>query len=145
MLDLVWLSPAFPLFGFVVLVLAGRKLGEPKAGLFATAMCAAAFVVTAILFFDLLSKSGESEEVLTLLAKLLATFEIELAPEMGGRDGIRKRESTHLTLQTAGTKGIRCRLTPRSPAIVAATAEAPAFPLKSDKSVSPFDLTANCL
>jgi len=84
-------------------------------------------------------------EVLTLLAKLLATFEIELAPEMGGRDGIRKRESTHLTLQTAGTKGIRCNLKPRSPAVVAATAEAPAFPLKSDKSVSPFDMTANCL
>jgi cytochrome P450 len=84
-------------------------------------------------------------EVLTLLAKLLATFEIELAPEMGGRDGIRKRESTHLTLQTAGTKGIRCRLRPRSPAVAMATADAPAFPLKSDKSVSPFDMTANCL
>ena len=46
-------------------------------------------------------------EVMTLLAKLLASFQIELAPEMGGRDGIRARESTHLTLQTAGTKGIR--------------------------------------
>ena len=53
-------------------------------------------------------------EVLTLLAKLLANFRIELAPEMGGREGIRKRESTHLTLQTAGTKGIRCHLHPRS-------------------------------
>ena len=53
-------------------------------------------------------------EVLTLLAKLLANFKVELAPEMGGREGIRKRESTHLTLQTAGTKGIRCHLHPRS-------------------------------
>ncbi len=53
-------------------------------------------------------------EVLTLLAKLLANFKIELAPEMGGREGVRKRESTAMTLQTTGTKGIRCHLHPRS-------------------------------
>jgi cytochrome P450 len=52
-------------------------------------------------------------EVLTLLAKLLANFTITLAPEMGGREGVRARESTHLTLQTAGTKGIRCHMHPR--------------------------------
>jgi cytochrome P450 len=56
-------------------------------------------------------------EVMTLLAKLLASFRIELAPEMGGRDGVRSRESTHLTLQTAGTKGIRCYLHPRGEAV----------------------------
>jgi hypothetical protein len=56
-------------------------------------------------------------EVMTLLAKLLANFSIELAPEMGGRPGIISRESTHLTLQTAGTKGIRCHLHPRSEAV----------------------------
>jgi hypothetical protein len=38
---------------------------------------------------------------------------------MGGRDGIISRESTHLTLQTAGTKGIRCHLHPRSEAAAA--------------------------
>uniref|UniRef100_A0A383W692 Cytochrome P450 n=1 Tax=Tetradesmus obliquus TaxID=3088 RepID=A0A383W692_TETOB len=53
-------------------------------------------------------------EVLSLLAKLCANFEIALAPEMGGREGVRSRESTHLTLQTAGTKGIRCHLHPRA-------------------------------
>jgi len=53
-------------------------------------------------------------EVMTLLSKLLASFRIELAPEMGGRAGIRKRESTAMTLQTTGTKGIRCHLHPRS-------------------------------
>jgi cytochrome P450 len=37
-------------------------------------------------------------EVLSLLAKLCANFELSLAPEMGGRDGVRSRESTHLTL-----------------------------------------------
>jgi fatty acid synthase len=56
-------------------------------------------------------------EVLCLLAKLCANFSIVLAPEMGGRDGVRSRESTHLTLQTAGTHGIRCHLTPRAAAL----------------------------
>jgi hypothetical protein len=78
-------------------------------------------------------------EVTTLLAKLLAAFEIELAPEMGGRDGIRKRESTHLTLQTAGTKGIRCRLRPRAPGVACLGMEAQAFPLAADKSVTALD------
>ena len=63
-------------------------------------------------------------EVITLLAKLLANFRIELTPEMGGRAGVRSRESTHLTLQSAGTQGIRCHMYPRGeaakPAVVAA-------------------------
>ncbi|WP_040491816.1 NADH-quinone oxidoreductase subunit L [Ilumatobacter nonamiensis] len=54
MLELVWLIPAFPLFGFLTLLLAGRKLGEPFAGLFATAMVGASFVVSALIYFDLL-------------------------------------------------------------------------------------------
>lgn len=63
-------------------------------------------------------------EVMTLLAKLLANFKIELAPEMGGRPGIISRESTHLTLQTAGTEGIRCHLHPRSESVGVAAAGA---------------------
>ena len=45
MLDIAWLIPALPLFGFLVILVLGRRLGEPKAGYFATAMCGAAFVV----------------------------------------------------------------------------------------------------
>lgn len=53
-------------------------------------------------------------EVMTLLAKLCANFTLELTPEMGGREGVRSRESTHLTLQSAGTQGIRCHLHSRA-------------------------------
>ncbi|MGA0878110.1 MAG: NADH-quinone oxidoreductase subunit L [Ilumatobacteraceae bacterium] len=59
MLDLMWLIPALPLAGFVIILVFGRLLGEPKAGIVATAMTGAAFVVTAGVFFDLLSKSAE--------------------------------------------------------------------------------------
>jgi NADH-quinone oxidoreductase subunit L len=59
LLDLVWLIPALPLAGFVVLLVFGRKLGEPLAGWLATLMCGGSFVATALVFLGLL---GESEE-----------------------------------------------------------------------------------
>ena len=34
-MDLIWLIPALPLLGFVTLVFAGRRLGDPVAGWFA--------------------------------------------------------------------------------------------------------------
>ena len=55
MLDLVWLIPAFPLAGFLLILVLGRKLGEPKAGYLAAAMCGAAFVTTIGVFLDLMS------------------------------------------------------------------------------------------
>src|SRR5437588_424878 len=59
MLHAVWLIPALPLTGFLVLLLAGRKLGDPEAGWLATAMVAASFVVTLLVFFALLGRHGE--------------------------------------------------------------------------------------
>src|SRR3954462_2752886 len=59
MIDLVWLIPALPLAGFLIILVAGRKLGEPKAGYLATAMIGAAFLVTVGVFIDLLSMSSE--------------------------------------------------------------------------------------
>jgi NADH-quinone oxidoreductase subunit L len=57
-LDLVWLIPALPLAGFLVLLVLGRKLGEPAAGWVATLACGAAFLATIVVFVALL---GESE------------------------------------------------------------------------------------
>ena len=62
MLDLVWLIPALPLAGFAIILLFGRRLGDPKAGYLATLMCSAAFVVTVGIFFDLLSKPAEERQ-----------------------------------------------------------------------------------
>ena len=55
MADLVWLIPAFPLAGFLTILLFGRRLGDPKAGYLATAAVFASFVVAAAVYFDLLS------------------------------------------------------------------------------------------
>jgi NADH-quinone oxidoreductase subunit L len=62
MLDVVWLIPALPLAGFVLILLFGRKLGDPKAGYLATLMCGAAFAITVGVFFDLLSKTSEERQ-----------------------------------------------------------------------------------
>ena len=69
MLDLIWLIPALPLAGFIINTLFGRKLGEPGAGIVATAMTAGSFVVTAGVYFDLLSRTAEERHhVLTLFS-----------------------------------------------------------------------------
>src|SRR5258706_1285946 len=62
MLDVVWLIPALPLAGFVLILLFGRRLGDPRAGYLATFMCSAAFVVAVGAFFDLLSKSTDERQ-----------------------------------------------------------------------------------
>ena len=59
MVDVVWLIPALPLAGFLCILLFGRRLGDPKAGYFATAMVGASFFVTVGVFLDLMSKTAE--------------------------------------------------------------------------------------
>jgi NADH-quinone oxidoreductase subunit L len=80
-LDLVWLIPALPLAGFLIILLFGRVLGDPKSGYLATAMCGGAFVVAAGVFFDLLSKSEEERHhVVTLFEWLpVGTLHVDMA------------------------------------------------------------------
>jgi NADH-quinone oxidoreductase subunit L len=58
-LDAVWLIPALPLAGFLILLFAGRRLGEPAAGWVATLMCVGSFVASVVVFAGLV---GENEE-----------------------------------------------------------------------------------
>jgi NADH-quinone oxidoreductase subunit L len=57
-LDLVWLVPALPLVGFLVLLVFGRRLGEPAAGWLATAACGAAFIAASVVFLAMLGEDG---------------------------------------------------------------------------------------
>ncbi|MBJ7460556.1 MAG: NADH-quinone oxidoreductase subunit L [Ilumatobacteraceae bacterium] len=59
MLNTVWLVPALPLAGFILLVLFGRRLAEPKAGWLAASMCGLSFFVTLLVFLDMVSKTAE--------------------------------------------------------------------------------------
>jgi NADH-quinone oxidoreductase subunit L len=59
MRQLLWLIPALSLAGFLVQLVLGRVLGDPKAGWVATAAVAGSFVVTVATFVDLWSKDAE--------------------------------------------------------------------------------------
>ncbi len=61
MVELVWLIPALPLAGFAVLLLAGPRLGEPRAGWLATAASAGSFLFTLVTFGGLLGLESADE------------------------------------------------------------------------------------
>jgi len=56
MLEAAWLIPAFPLFGFLLILLVGRRLGEPLAGWLGTAMMGGSFLATVTVFAGLLAE-----------------------------------------------------------------------------------------
>ena len=51
--DLIWLIPALPVAGFVLLMFFGRRMGEPGAGWLATSTVGASFVVSIATFLEL--------------------------------------------------------------------------------------------
>jgi len=82
MLDLVWLIPALPLAGFLLILLFGRRLGDPKAGYLATLMVGASFAVTVGVFLDLMSLSAEerAHQVHTLFSWVaVGSLHVDLA------------------------------------------------------------------
>ena len=65
--DLIWLIPAFPLAGFLFLLVFGRRLGEPGAGIVATLAVAGSFLASAATWFALRGESvGDRQYVVTL-------------------------------------------------------------------------------
>jgi NADH-quinone oxidoreductase subunit L len=53
LLDLVWIVPALPALGAAILLLFGRRLGEPKAGWLATGLMALSFAWSVVMLFAL--------------------------------------------------------------------------------------------
>ncbi|MEZ5246606.1 MAG: NADH-quinone oxidoreductase subunit L [Acidimicrobiales bacterium] len=56
MVEAVWLIPAFPLAGFLALLLLGPKLGEPRAGWLATLAMVGSFVSSVVVFLGLVGE-----------------------------------------------------------------------------------------
>ena len=69
MIELVWLIPALPLAGFLLLLAFGRRLGEPAAGWLGTLTCTGSFVATLVVFFAML---GEDEHHRTVVKTLFS-------------------------------------------------------------------------
>ena len=81
MFHAAWLIPAFPLVGFALLVIGGRKLGDPLAGWLATLMSGGAFLATLVTFIGLVGRRGEDRTVVQLLWNWLpvAGFKVDIA------------------------------------------------------------------
>ncbi len=56
MVDLVWLVPALPLAGFVVLLFFGKRIGEPLSGWLATLLMGGAFICSLVVLGDLMGQ-----------------------------------------------------------------------------------------
>ncbi|MDG1267186.1 MAG: NADH-quinone oxidoreductase subunit L [Ilumatobacter sp.] len=78
MADLVWLIPAFPLFGFLTLLLLGRRFSEPLAGYFATAMVFVSWIVAVAVYFDLVAKPEEERSVTVTLFSWLPVGDLQI-------------------------------------------------------------------
>jgi NADH-quinone oxidoreductase subunit L len=61
-LDLVWLIPALPASGAVVLLLFGKRIGEPRAGWLATSTMALSFVCSIVAFAVLMGRHADRRE-----------------------------------------------------------------------------------
>ena len=59
-LDAAWVVPALPLLGAVVILLFGKRMREPIAGVLATAMMALAFLWAVVMFFALMGFDGQA-------------------------------------------------------------------------------------
>ena len=78
MTDMLWLLPAFPLFGALVIMVLGRRLGEPKSGWLAAAMPFASFIVAVSAYFDLLSRDEEDRHQVVRLFSWIPVGELQI-------------------------------------------------------------------
>jgi NADH-quinone oxidoreductase subunit L len=62
MVDIVWLIPALPLLGFLLLAFGGKRIGEPLAGWLATLMVGSSFAVAVAVFAGLLDQPEHTYE-----------------------------------------------------------------------------------
>ena len=63
MVELVWLIPALPLAGFVLLLFLGKRIGEPISGWIGTAAVALSFLTTVIVFIGLWNQPEHTYEL----------------------------------------------------------------------------------
>lgn len=81
MVGLLWLVPAFPLLGAALMLLLGRRLGDPLSSWLAALMPIASFLTVVGVFADLLSRpAGERHHVVHLFSWIpVGSLQVEMA------------------------------------------------------------------
>lgn len=67
MMEYVWLITAFPLLGFIIIGLLGKRFGEKVSGILASLFSTAAFAVTVMVFLELLAKEESARKIIVKL------------------------------------------------------------------------------
>ena len=76
-MELVWLIPALPVAGFVLLLAFGKRLGDPIAGIVGTLAVAGSFLVSCVVALDLMAQpdvyleGGDHERLLHIQTRYL--------------------------------------------------------------------------
>ncbi len=79
MVELLWLIPALPLAGFVVLLFFGKRIGEPLAGWLGTAMVALSFLVSIVVFIGLWDQPEHTYDLKLFSWIPAGSFHVDLA------------------------------------------------------------------
>ena len=77
-MDAVWLVPALPLAGFLVLTFGGRRLREPIAGWLATGCMASSFVATLGVFLALVGRPSDDRRWVTTLFEWVPAGDLQV-------------------------------------------------------------------
>lgn len=67
MVEAAWLIPAFPLAGFLIILVLGRRFGEPMAGWVATLAMGGSFASAVVVFLGLVEKDHEDRQYVQTL------------------------------------------------------------------------------
>ncbi len=80
LLDLVWVVPALPLAGSVIILFFGKRLGEPNAGRLAALMMGLAFVASIVVFAAIISLPSDARTNVVNLYRWVPAgrFQVEL-------------------------------------------------------------------
>lgn len=78
MVELLWLIPALPLAGFLVLLFLGKRIGEPVAGWLGTAMVGLSFVVALVVFAGLWNQPEHTYELSLFTWIPAGSFQVDI-------------------------------------------------------------------
>ena len=78
MLNLIWFIPLLPLAGAILNLILGRKFGDPRSGWVATIATGTSFLVTALVYFEMLGLEAEERSHVEVLFSWLPVGSLQV-------------------------------------------------------------------
>lgn len=78
MLNLIWFIPLLPLAGAILNLILGRKFGDPRSGWVATIATGTSFLVTALVYFEMLGMEAEERSHVEVLFSWLPVGSLQV-------------------------------------------------------------------